>query len=233
MSSLCQPSAFMGSALSPSECVCVCTCVCVCVCWQREVRGASATSSTLALREAIIHDLMQGKIPLSCLPLLPLRSSSSWALPLHSCSLNSSHTVSRLRQERGNTQSDSGWTDRRRAAEGKVSLRSRTPLIACGLLRRPHRWECKFVGGVREMKTDEWRNSKEWKSFLHLLSIFRVLVMGHSIIHLAEGRETPQTPCQSVKELYIKTIQHIQMLAPWLSRSVHRFGLDLNISTTI
>ena len=137
-----------GSALSSFESVCVSVCVHACVFVFVCVRVCMCVLAEGG-QGRVCHELSSRSVrshhpwphPRKNPPLLSASSPPAaelWALLLHSCSLNSSHTVSRLWKERGNTQSNSGWTDRRSAAEGKVSLRSGTPLIACGLLRWPH-----------------------------------------------------------------------------------------------
>lgn len=112
-----------------------------------------------------VCDLMQGKIPLSCLPLRPFLLLRRWALSSLSAFLLSEQLPHCLRATAGERElTELRWVDRWRAAEGKVLLRSQNLLIACGLLGRPYRGNVNLLWS----KPDECRwikKFKRWKIF--------------------------------------------------------------------
>lgn len=176
MSCHCQTSASTGSAL---------LCVCVCAWWcARELaeRGQGRVFHQLSSRYERSHHPWphprekKKKIPHSCR--LQLSCKCCLCIPAVWTAL----TVYRLWKKRGITQTDRGWTGRRRAAERKVSLRSQTPLIACGSLRRPRRTECKFA-----RESESWVQMNEGFIFF----IFQVLVLNVPANTDQRAGETP------------------------------------------
>lgn len=129
----------------------------------------------------------EGKIPPSCL-LSPPCSPSERCLCIPP--LRTAPTLSPGCSRREAAHSDGGWTCRQRAAEGKVSLRSQTPLNGLWASEADARWRCKFVWGHQRWRqmNEEIEKSENRRSVYFIFSCRWSWAFNHT---LSQGQGNP------------------------------------------
>lgn len=141
-------------------------------------RSGASSSEALALREAIICDLIPEKNP----PVLPCLSSSSWAGSAGCTFLPSEQLPVCLQAAAEQSAATHSW----RESLAEVM----DPANGLWASEADSRWRCKFVwdanGGGRWMK-----KLKRWKIIACFTLHFPVTGQGRSITHWAGGRGTP------------------------------------------